>query len=140
MPSKTSSKTPTPPQAKSKPNKKSKKTRRSHRRFSGMEKVQAILSVWTESRKPSHVCKDLSITWQQLNTWQDKALSAMIQALEPPAPADENKSPALSSRLRGLLDKQKRKAPAKQADPSPDLSATLSNRLSNLTPESKQED
>jgi len=130
MVNKNSSKT--SPASKAKP---SRKKSRSHRHFSGMEKTQAVLSVWSERRKPSHVCKDLSITWQQLNTWQDKALSAMIAALEPPAPADHPKAPALSDRLNKLLDKQKRKSPAKAAKPDPDLSDRLSKRLESLTSE-----
>jgi hypothetical protein len=130
MTTKNSSKT--SPAPKTKP---SRKKSRSHRHFSGMEKIQAVLSVWSERRKPSHVCKDLSITWQQLNTWQDKALAAMIEALEPPAPADQNRPPALSDRLSKLLRKQKRKAPAKAAGPEPDLSDRLSKRLSTLAPE-----
>lgn len=123
------------PNAKPKSPRKTKKKSRSHRRFSGMEKTQAVLSVWSERRKPSHVCKDLAITWQQLNTWQNKALEAMIEALEPPAPADENQPPALSDRLSKLLHKQKRKRPVKAAKPEPELSDRLSQRLSDLTPE-----
>jgi transposase-like protein len=124
------------PTTKSQPQSKSprrRKTTRQHRRFSAKEKVQAVLSVWTERRKPSHLCKEMGITWQQLSSWQDKGLTAMIEALEPRAPAEDAKPPLLSDRLRKLLDKQVQKAPNRQ--PKPDLSDNLSKRLSNLTQE-----
>ena len=134
---------------------KRKKKSNQYRRFSGLEKVQAILSVWTESRKSSHVCRELKITWQQLNSWQDKAMAAMIESLEPPAPADAARPPALSNRLRKLLAKRTRKtsakapsspqSPAEQEPSTPaealsntdsKISSNLSKRLSNLTSES----
>lgn len=116
-----------------KPRMPKKNTPRAHRRFSALEKVQAVLSIWTESRKPSHICKEMGITWLQLNNWQDKGLRAMIEALEPPQPTAEAKPSALPNRLRKLLEKQNRKSLVKPA--KPEVSEQLSQRLSNLTGE-----
>lgn len=110
------------------------RSKASYRRHSGLEKTQAVLSVWSERRKPRHVCRELSITWQQLSAWQDKALTAMVAALEPPV-SDQPKPPALSERLRKLLAKRAGKLPAKGPATPGESSANLAQRLANLSTE-----
>lgn len=52
-------------------------------------KAEAILALWTERRKPAAICRELAITWNQLDAWQDRALTAMLQALQPRQAAEE---------------------------------------------------
>jgi transposase-like protein len=82
------------------------KKREATRQFSAAEKCRAVLSVWTERRKPSEVCKELSVNWMILSTWQNRALEGMLQALEPRVALE--KGPALSRRLQSLLEKRTR--------------------------------
>jgi hypothetical protein len=73
--------------------------------YGAMEKCRAVLSVWTERRKPAEVCRELSIPWMALSLWQKRAMEGMLQALEPRVRLD--KGPALSSRLQSLLEKKR---------------------------------
>lgn len=99
---------------------KTKKTeKRTHRQFSAEEKSQAVLSLWMERRKPAEICRELSVTWTTLNNWQNRALEAMLQALEPKA-AESKKSPALGPRLEKLF--------AQRGKPKPSTVQTRLNR------------
>lgn len=73
--------------------------------YGAMEKCRAVLSIWTERRKPSAICRELSIPWMVLSQWQKRAMEGMLQALEPRVSLD--KGPALSPRLQTLLDKKR---------------------------------
>jgi transposase-like protein len=79
-----------------------KKTRRV---FAAREKCEAVLSVWSERRKPAEVCRELEIPWQMLNNWQDAAIKGMMQALEPRRTPDGQRLPLLSPRVEKLLEK-----------------------------------
>jgi hypothetical protein len=68
------------------------------------EKCKAVLSIWTEHRKPVEVCKELSIKWAQLSHWQNRALEGMLQALQPRVSLE--KGPALSPKMQMLLEKR----------------------------------
>ncbi|MCD4655314.1 DUF1565 domain-containing protein [bacterium] len=41
------------------------------------EKCQAILSVWTEHRMPSEICREMGIQCAVLNQWQQRAMRGM---------------------------------------------------------------
>jgi len=73
--------------------------------YGAMEKCRAVLSVWTERRKPAEVCRELSIPWMLLSNWQKRAMEGMLQALEPRVNLD--KGPALSPRLQAMLEKNR---------------------------------
>jgi hypothetical protein len=73
--------------------------------YGAMEKCRAVLSVWTERRKPAEVCRGLSIPWMVLSLWQKRAMEGMLQALEPRVKLE--KGPALSPRLQALLEKKR---------------------------------
>jgi transposase-like protein len=75
------------------------------------EKCRAVLSVWTESRKPGEVCRELGIAWALLNQWQARAMEGMLVALGPRV--REEKGVALSPRLAVLLDKKIRQGSVK---------------------------
>ena len=46
------------------------------------QRVQAVLAIWTERRRPAEVCRELAITPKVLSQWETRALSGMLQALE----------------------------------------------------------
>ena len=68
------------------------------------EKCRAVLSVWTEKRKPGEVCRELGVAWSSLNQWQDRAMEGMLMALQPRVVVD--KDLALNSRLAVLLERK----------------------------------
>ena len=94
------------------------------------EKCRAVLSVWTERRKPGEVCRELGIAWTVLNQWQERAMEGMLVALQPRAAVD--KAVALNSRLGVLLERKSKGGTMKE----------LERRLARLQglPEAKQGD
>jgi hypothetical protein len=73
--------------------------------YGAMEKCQAVLSIWTERRKPSAICREMQVPWMVLAQWQKRAMEGMLQALEPRVSLD--KGPALSPRLQTMLEKKR---------------------------------
>jgi hypothetical protein len=69
-----------------------------------LDKCKAVLSVWSERRKPSEICRELSIQWAILEHWQNRAMEGMLQALEPRINLE--RGPALSPRLASLIEKR----------------------------------
>lgn len=62
----------------------------------------AVLSVWSESRRPTQVCRDLGINWAVLSGWQNRALEGMLRALAPKPDRAEKPlalNPGLEQRL-----------------------------------------
>lgn len=78
-----------------------------------MEKCRAVLSVWTEKRKPSAVCQELGVKWTILMHWQNRAMEGMLQALEPRMNLE--KGSALSPRLQAMLQQREKDLQAKSA-------------------------
>ena len=72
------------------------------------EKCRAVLSVWTERRKPGEVCQELGVAWSILNQWQERAMEGMLSALQPRIPVME-KTVALNSRLAVLLERKSKR-------------------------------
>jgi len=68
------------------------------------EKCRAVLSVWTERRKPGEVCRELGVTWTVLSQWQERAMEGMLLALQPRVPVE--KGVALNPRLAVLLERR----------------------------------
>jgi hypothetical protein len=68
------------------------------------EKCRAVLSVWTERRKPGEVCRELGVAWSILNQWQERAMEGMLLALQPRVAVD--KAVALNSRVAVLLERK----------------------------------
>ena len=73
--------------------------------YGAMEKCRAVLSIWTERRRPAEICRELSVPWMVLSQWQRRAMEGMLQALEPRVRLE--KGPALSPRLQAMLDKKR---------------------------------
>ncbi len=68
------------------------------------EKCRAVLSVWTERRKPGEICRELGVAWTLLSQWQARAMEGMLLALQPRVPME--KGVALSPRLAILLERK----------------------------------
>ena len=83
---------------------KSKTTQRKRRIFSSLEKSKAVLSIWSERRTMTELCKELSVTSGQLSKWQHQAMEGMLSALE--SKRDQEQLPALNNRLARLLEKK----------------------------------
>ncbi|MDP2972643.1 MAG: transposase [Deltaproteobacteria bacterium] len=69
------------------------------------QKCRAVLSVWTERRKPGEVCQELGVAWSLLNQWQERAMEGMLLALQPRILVME-KRVALNLRLAVLLERK----------------------------------
>ncbi len=80
------------------------KRERKASRHTAEEKCRAVLSVWTERRKPGEVCQELGVTWNLLNQWQDQAMEGMLLALQPRASVE--RAVALNPRLAVLLERK----------------------------------
>ena len=78
------------------------------------EKCRAVLSVWTERRKPGEVCRELGVDWGMLKQWQDRAMEGMLLALHPRVPVE--REVALSPRLAVLLEKKSQAGMMKRLD------------------------
>jgi hypothetical protein len=70
------------------------------------EKCQAVLTLWTERRKPGEICREMGVAWNVLQQWQDRAMEGMLLALQPRVAVE--RGVALSPRLAGLLEKKSR--------------------------------
>jgi len=80
-----------------------KTARRNHRRsFDPQQKITAVLSVWTERRTTTQMCREMAISSNLLNQWQNQAMEAMLVALSPKKP---RQPAALNSRLKRLIEK-----------------------------------
>ena len=88
------------------------------------EKCRAVLSIWTERRKPAAVCRELGVKWMILKHWQNRALEGMLQALEPRRNLEQGT--ALSPRLQALLEHREKNLLVRSAG---QLESRLSSRL-----------
>ena len=72
--------------------------------YTAQQRVQAVLSIWTERRRPADLCQELAITLKVLSQWETRALSGMLKALE--TPTRREPGPALSPKLERLVARQ----------------------------------
>lgn len=72
---------------------------------SARERVEAVLAVWTERRRPAEVCRGLGVAEVVLQQWQDRALKGMLDALEPKG-TGTGRGPMLPARLEKQLSRQ----------------------------------
>jgi transposase-like protein len=85
------------------------------RRFDPQQKITAVLSVWTERRTSSQICKEMSISPTLLSKWQNLAMEAMLLSL---SPKKADREATLPSRLTKLIERN-----------LPDPTAKLQKRL-----------
>jgi hypothetical protein len=103
--------------------------------LTAMDKCKAVLSVWTEKRKPSHICKELGVKWTILMHWQNRAMEGMLQALEPRK--NLSKGVALSPRLQVMLAQREKNLLFRSAlKPGNRLEARLANIAAKAEPKS----
>ena len=72
------------------------------------EKCRAVLAVWTERQQASNLCRELGVSASLFSQWQDRALSGMLEALEPRGTKEADAGPALPAQIRRLLDRKAR--------------------------------
>jgi len=89
--------------------------------YNAQQRAQAVLSIWTERRRPAEVCQELAISPAVLSHWEKRALAAMLKALESQTRLEPG--PALSPKLELL---------ARQALQQKGRMAKLENRLVKL--------
>ena len=70
------------------------------------ERCQAVLTLWTERRKPGEICREMGVTWGVLQQWQDRAMEGMLLALQPRVQVE--RGVALNPRLAVLLERKSR--------------------------------
>ena len=73
--------------------------------YNAQQRAQAVLSIWTERRRPAEVCQELAISAAVLSAWEKRALAAMLKGLESQTRRLEP-GPALSPKLERLLARQ----------------------------------
>jgi len=81
--------------------------------YTAQQRAQAVLSIWTERRRPMEVSQELAISLKVLSQWETRALSGMLKALE--APTRREPGPALSPKLERLLARQALKQQGRMA-------------------------
>ena len=74
--------------------------------YSEQQKCQAVLAVWTGRRRPSDVCRDLNVSSNRLQAWQERAMESMLKALEPRTRRQEDRGPILADRLQKMLERK----------------------------------
>jgi len=77
-------------------------------RFGAVEKCRAVLAVWTERKNAAGVVKELGVSAPLFSQWQERALSGMLDALEPRGTKERTEEPALPVPFKRLLDRRLR--------------------------------
>jgi transposase-like protein len=77
-------------------------------RYGAAAKCRAVLAVWTERKKASVLCREMGVSASLLWQWQDRALSGMLEALEPRGTREGAQGPALPMQIKRLLDRKVR--------------------------------
>lgn len=79
------------------------KAKRTRRVFDPKEKITAVLSIWTEQKTLSQICREMRISWTLIDRWQNQAMEGMLTALSPKKRKDTQQ---LNRRLIHLIDKK----------------------------------
>ena len=70
------------------------------------EKCRAVLALWTERRKGVEIAKEMGLSWNLLNLWQERAMEGMLDSLEPRSLREGSKGPALGNTVKKLLERK----------------------------------
>ena len=79
-------------------------SKRPSRVYSAKEKAQAVLALWSGRRGPSALTKELGVPWAAINTWEKRALSGMLTALDPTWKQAADDQPSLPRRVERLIE------------------------------------
>jgi transposase-like protein len=78
-------------------------------RYGAVEKCRAVLAVWTERTTAAVLCRELGVSGALFSQWQDRALSGILEALEPRGTrAAGSEGSALPAQFKRLLDRKSR--------------------------------
>jgi transposase-like protein len=78
-------------------------------RYGAVKKCRAVLAVWTERKQASVLCREMGMSASLFSQWQDRALSGMLEALEPRGTRGAAaEGPALSELVKRLLERKVR--------------------------------
>lgn len=77
-------------------------------RYGAVEKCRAVLAVWTEKKKASGLCREMGVSASLFSQWQDRALSGILEALEPRGAREGSEGSALPVSVKRLLDRKVR--------------------------------
>ena len=91
--------------AKSPARKRARRRRQTSSLFTADQKVQAVLAAWTEKLSQSEICRQLEINYVTFQSWQNRAMEGMLQALENNVRLTDGA--ILSPRLRKLMEKRR---------------------------------
>lgn len=83
-----------------------KPIKRNRDQHSAKDRCRAVLSVWTERRRPSEICRELGIAEGLLAHWQNRAMEGMLKALDPKGRTEKTRGPALGLRVQLLLQRK----------------------------------
>ena len=78
--------------------------KRQMRIHSAKQKAQAVLALWSGRRSSSALTKELGVPWAALNTWEKRALSGMLTALDPTRKQTTEEHPNLPRRVEKLIE------------------------------------
>jgi transposase-like protein len=90
--------------------------KRRMRIFSAKEKSQAVLALWSGRRSASRLMKELGVPWGIINTWEKRALTGMLTALDPTWKQPEAGPLRLPARVERLMEQTL--APRPVAEPA----------------------
>jgi len=111
--------------------------------LAAQDRCRAVLSVWSERRKPSQICRTLDIQWTVLQNWEQRALEGMMRALQPRE--KQAPGPMLSDRLIKLLKKKEAKEGVLESRLEKRLvkiqeSKSIKEKVENSKPEDKKKE
>jgi hypothetical protein len=89
--------------------------KRTTRVCSARDKAQAVLALWSGRRSPSSLTKELNVPWAAINTWEKRALSGMLTALDPTWKQATAEQPSLPRRVEKLIEQTLKPAAAEPA-------------------------
>lgn len=78
---------------------------------SAKEKVEAVLALWTERRRPLDVCREMGVKPSMVSHWQERAMEGMLAALEPQTASPEEPKPMLPKKVERLLARKSASVP-----------------------------
>jgi len=83
--------------------------------YNAHQRAQAVLALWTGRRRAAQVCRQLGITNTLLTQWEQRAMSGLLEALQPRRQLEQSLGPALTGKLERLLARQSLAVDGKQA-------------------------
>ena len=83
--------------------------------FSAKEKSQAVLALWSGRRSASSLMKELGVAWGVVNSWEKRALSGMLTALDPLWKQPEEEQLRLPERVEKLMEQTLKPTPSSES-------------------------